>query len=312
MARRLRVLGSIVLALGVFSCGGGGGGGGDGGSSANRTTFTGNVSDAGVAATQAQAGPVQVCVENTSFCTFVDEDGVFTLAADVGGDVTLVFTGADFVARVTLTGIPRGATVRLHNIRCSTITGLCEPEDFEIEGGAETRSAIRCEHGPVHVVSDGELVIAGDGEDCIRAEGQCGLTIEADHIVLDGCESCVRAAGGSDVTLIAGPGGIECHAREDGISAAGNSAVHVDTDGGDLVIDAGEVGVLSVGTSSVDITGDQCHIAGDESGLTTHGNATIDTEGCNVVDLVGGTNHGGDADDDQGEDDGDQGEDRHD
>ena len=37
---------------------------------------------------------------------------------------------SDFVARVTLTGVPRGATVRLRNVRCSTVTGTCEPEDF--------------------------------------------------------------------------------------------------------------------------------------------------------------------------------------
>ena len=316
-----------LVFTGLAACGGGGGGGGDGGgSNANHTTFTGNLTEATafgeplrdptglravvavvarlVATTHAQAADVQVCVEGTSFCTLVDDDGVFTLAADVGGDVTLLFTGPDFTARVTLTGIPLGATVRLRNIRCSTITGTCEPDEFEIEGGAETRSSIRCQQGPIHVVHSGELVIEGDGDDCIRTEGQCEVTIEADRIVLDGCETCVRTAGGSDVTLIAGPGGIACHAHDDGIRSAGNSAVHVDVaDGGDVDIRAGGVACLSEGTALIEIAGDQCRIEGAENALRIHGNADIDTDGCTVVDLVGGVGNDGGDDEDEDDDD---------
>lgn len=316
-----------LVFTGLAACGGGGGGG-DGGSSANHTTFTGNLTEATalgepfrdpmrlrtvmafvarlVATTHAQAADVRVCVEGTSFCTFVDDDGVFTLAADVGGDVTLLFTGPDFVARVTLTGIPLGATVRLRNIRCSTITGTCEPDEFEIEGGAETRSSIRCQQGPIHVVHSGELVIEGDGDDCIRTEGQCSVTIQADRIVLDGCETCVRTAGGSDVTLSAGPGGVECHAHDDGIASAGNSVVHVEVaDGGDVDIRAGGVGGLSEGTALIEIAGDQCRIEGAESALRIHGNADIDTDGCTVVDLVGGVGGNDAGDDEDGDNDND-------
>jgi len=299
----------LVSALtGLAACGGGGGGGGGGGAPANTTTFTGNLTQATAlgepardrtewlavaafvtrlaAARHAQAADVQVCVEGTSFCTVVDDDGVFTLAADVGGDVTLVFTGPDFTARVTLTGIPRGATVRLRNVRCSTITGTCEPEEFEIEGGTATRGSIRCQQGPIHVVQSGELVIEGGSDDCIRTEGQCEVTIDADRIVLDGCESCVRTAGGSDVTLRAGAGGIECHALDDGIRSAGNSAVHVTAaDGGDVDIRASGAGVLSEGTAFIDIAGDQCRIEGGAGALRTNGNAEIETGGCAAVDL---------------------------
>jgi hypothetical protein len=198
---------AALLVVSFAACGGGGGGGDDGGSSTARTTFTGNLTEA-AAVTPAQIVDVEVCVENTTFCTFVDANGFFTLAADVGGVVVLVFTGPDFVARVTLTDVPLGATVRLTNIRCSTITGTCEPEDIEIEG-SETRGPIRCQQGPLEIVHVGELVIDGHGEDCIRTEGQCEVTIDADRIVLLNCETCVRTAGGSDVTLITGPGGFQ-------------------------------------------------------------------------------------------------------
>jgi hypothetical protein len=253
---RLAIVCLVVVAfIAVAACGGGGGGDSDGGSSAARTTFTGNLAAATalgepsrdptgvqkllaavmrlVATTQARAADVQVCVEGTTFCTFVDDDGVFTLAADVGGDVTLVFTGPDFVARVTLTGIPLGATVRLRNIRCSTITGTCEPDDFEIVGGAATRSAIRCQQSPIRVVHVGELVIEGDGADCVR----------------------------TDVDVAAG---------------------------GDVDIRAGGVGCLSEGTALIALAADQCRIEGEENALRIHGNADIDTDGCALVDLVGG------------------------
>lgn len=309
---RLGVFGLLALAaIGLGSCGGGGGGGGDGGdggSSAARTTFTGNFSSAEALATpRAQGEEVQVCVEGTGFCTFVDENGFFTLDTDVGGDVTLVFTGTGFLARVILTDIPFGATVRLSNIHCSTVTGLCEPEDFEIAGGDEVRGPIRCEHGPLRVSHAGTLVIDGNGEDCVRTEGQCELTIEADRVVLQDCETCVRTAGGSDVTIAAGQGGFECHAGEDGIRAAGNSAVHVDmATTGDVDIEAGETAILSEGTASVVIDGDQCTIEGGENALRTNGNATIVTEGCATVDLIGGIDdHGGDDEDDDHDDDDD-------
>ena len=348
--RRIAVSYVLVAMLVVLaSCGGGGGGGdgGDGGSNAgNRTTFTGNLAGTSASAEstslvasalklvsrlfprRAEAADVQVCVEDTTFCTLVDVDGSFTLAADVGGDVVLVFTGPDFVARVALTGIPLGATVQLRNIRCSTLTGLCEPEDLVINGGVSVRGPIRCEQGPVHIVQTGELVIEGgveadngddegddEGDDddeggaCIRTAGQCAVTIEADRIVLRGCEHCVRAAGGSDVTLLAGAGGIDCEAGEDGILAAGNSAVHLDGDGGLVEIHAGEDGVQSEGTAVVEIGGAQCLVEGGEHALRTNGNAEIDTSACGTLDLIGGTDEGGDdgSDEDGDGDDNDQG-----
>ena len=271
------------LCLALATCGGGGGEGDDGsggdGPSAARTTFTGNLSDTAVAA--AALADVDVCVGGTSFCTVVGADGVFTLAAGVGGDVTLVFTGVDFTARVALTGIPLGAMVRLRNVRCSTSTGLCESDDFEIEGGDQTPGGIRCEHAAVHVVHGGTLVIDGDGKDCIRTAGQCAVRIDADRIVLTGCETCVDATGGSEVTLAAGAGGIECHADEDGVRAGGNAAVHLVTvPPGDVTVVAGEIGIRSEGTASVDVAGDECAIDGGESALRGTGNAAIDTSGC--------------------------------
>jgi hypothetical protein len=117
--------------------GGGGGGGGTQGPPSQATTFVGNLREpSGLLrandGTTAGVSVVQVCVVGTSFCTEVDETGAFTLDAAVGGDVVLQFEGPGFTARLPLQGVPRGATVRITDIECSTQTGQCHAEDVEI------------------------------------------------------------------------------------------------------------------------------------------------------------------------------------
>jgi hypothetical protein len=75
---------------------------------------------------------VQVCVAGTGFCTTVDDTGAFTLAANVGGDVVLVFAGPNFSARLPVDDVPRGATVRIDDVFCSTATGECRAGNVEI------------------------------------------------------------------------------------------------------------------------------------------------------------------------------------
>jgi hypothetical protein len=72
---------------------------------------------------------------------------------------------------------------------------------------------------------------------------------------------------------------------------------------GDVDIRAGGVGCLSEGTALIEVAGDQCRIEGADNALRIHGNADVDTDGCTVVDLVGGVgNDGGDDGETDGED----------
>jgi hypothetical protein len=134
--RTIAVLALVASGALWVACGGGGGGGPSGSTTGQRqTTFIGNLRQPAALGEQtaiAGAGIVQVCVAGTSFCTEVDETGAFTLDAGVGGDVVLVFDGPGFTARLPLSGVPRGATVRIQNIECSTRTGQCQAEDVEI------------------------------------------------------------------------------------------------------------------------------------------------------------------------------------
>lgn len=145
----------ILATFASAACGGDGGGGSSAPAPLGRTTFTGNVMRPPGASALTDGGgavfPVQVCVAGTGFCTEVDETGAFTLAADVGGDVTLQFEGPDFSARLRLNDVPNGATVRIVDIRCSTVTGGCQAESVQIVApfnsapicdGAEARPAV--------------------------------------------------------------------------------------------------------------------------------------------------------------------------
>ena len=145
-------MGVLATAL-ALSCSGGGGGGGGAGSDV--TTFRGNLANetafltprrsapslrlallellSPIGVAHAQLGGVEVCVEGTDFCTTTDGNGSFTLPAEVSGLVTLVFTGSDFTARLTLDNVQPGATITLANIECSLSTGLCEADDFDVD-----------------------------------------------------------------------------------------------------------------------------------------------------------------------------------
>ena len=128
---------ALALAMTLCAaCGGGGGGGNPAGQ--RSTTFIGNLTQPGQRLTAPDVvvlgapAAVQVCIADTSFCTDVDETGAFTLAADVGGDVVLVFEGPSFSARLALDDVPFGATVRIDSIDCSLLTGECSAENVDI------------------------------------------------------------------------------------------------------------------------------------------------------------------------------------
>ncbi len=148
----LRAAAALAVAVGASCSGAGGGGGGGGG---NVTTFRGNLANqtaflaprspaparrvalldllSPVRTAYADIGGVEVCVEGTDSCTTTDANGSFTLPAEVSGVVTLVFTGSDFTARITLPDVPPGATITLADIVCSVATGLCEANDTDVD-----------------------------------------------------------------------------------------------------------------------------------------------------------------------------------
>lgn len=124
----------------------------------------------------------------------------------------------------------------------------------------------------------GVLTIDGGGEACIRAEGQCRISIEAQVIVLTNCEQCIRTAGTANVGLTATEG-ITCQAVEDGLRAEGTSALTLMA-GGDITIDSTEDrAIRAEGNAVVALhAGGTCTLHGGEGDIRIDGNARVDLE----------------------------------
>lgn len=86
----------------------------------------------------AQETGVQVCLDETTLCASTDDSGEFVLVAPVSGNISLIFSGADFTARLGLTGVPMGSVITIRNIECSTSSGRCTPQQLDIEAPMPT------------------------------------------------------------------------------------------------------------------------------------------------------------------------------
>lgn len=276
-----------ATALALAGCGGGGGGGhGNDGGGAN-ATVSGHVAGVnGTAAAPAEDGASTATISCAGITVRAEHDGKEVAATTTnpscdfelsvpGGDVTLVFVADGFTVTTAIT-VPPGSVLIL------TVT--LSPGGVEI-GNSEVHGTIDCDHGDVHLDALGSaLTIDGNGDDCIRAEGNCTITIDANAIALRHCDSCIRASSNADVRLTTATADLTCDAGSDGIQAIGTVAVHL-TAAGRITIDAGEDGIDAEqrpdGTPDVvvDAAG-FCSIEGAQSAVSRGGNATIDVGNC--------------------------------
>jgi hypothetical protein len=217
--------------------------------------------------------------------TTTDASGSFILRV-AAGTVTLVFTTATYTVSTDLT-VPDNTTVLL--VVMLAPTQVVVPTQVVPEAGM--LGPIRCTGGSVQLPAVGaeqDLVINGDGEDCVRAEGQCTINLVGGRdLTLTNCERCIRAAGNAEVLLTTGRD-LRCTAAEDGILAEGTASVTLEA--ASLTVAAGEHGIRAAGNADVDVfragTADvllsppNCTINGTEGPVRIDGNATID--GCGL------------------------------
>ena len=275
-----------ATALVIAGCGGGGGGGhgngGGGGASANATVSGHVASVNSAAAARLDDGASAATISCAGIVVRAERDGDevdvtttnascdFTLQVP-GGDVTLVFVVDGFTVTKTISVPPDSVLI---------IIVVLSPGGVEIDN-PEVHGTIDCEHGDVRIDARGSaLVIDANGDDCIRAGGNCTVTIDADAITLRHCETCIRVAGTADVQLTTATADFTCSAGEDGIKANGNATVHV-ASAGRTTIDADEDGIDAEGTPDVvvDSVG-FCSIAGGQSAVLQRGDASVDVGDC--------------------------------
>jgi hypothetical protein len=137
---------------------------------------------------------------------------------------------------------------------------------------------------------DTELMIMGEGEDCIRTTGNCSVIIEHDNVTLNNCERCIDARGESRVSIVADnlddDGVITCDADAECIRARGNASVDINafnTFGGISFDSNGENCIRAQGTSAIELNffDDNCTVIGD---IRIDGNPDVNgTENCDVI-----------------------------
>jgi hypothetical protein len=205
---------------------------------------------------------------NTVDTDTTDAEGNFTLTAS--GNVTLVFTTDEFSVSIDIS-IPQGTVI---NIVVTLLPDEQSPDDqVEVED-LEIAGTIRCETGVLNI-SDlvNDIVIDGGGEDCVRVEGNCALSIESNNLTLTNCERCIDAGGTGQVMITSGD--ISCEAGEDGIRSRGNSVVTLDALG-DIDILVGENGIRAEGNSTTSLSAtNDINVSGDENGIRAEGTPNV-------------------------------------
>src|SRR3972149_73494 len=137
--------------------------------------------------------------------------------------------------------------------------------------------------------SDGDFTINGNGKDCIRAKGDCLIDIEAQNIILNDCNEGLIAEGSASVTLeaLAFPTLIPTltiNAESNGIHTKGDSTVTLI--GGNIsVTSTGADGIRAEDSSDVEIQpSGLCTIEGSDDAIQKDGTATVDSDGCTLVE----------------------------
>jgi hypothetical protein len=272
----------------------------------NASTIRGRVRDvvAGAAgardgmATPSQVDGIAVELRQggvTLASTTTDVEGRFILEFEGGGAAELTFAIGDVLLTLTLDVLP-GSVVTLEVELRVTEERVIVVDNPDVDTGP-----IRCETGVFEIFEEElDLVIDGDGEDCLRAENDCVIDILARSVTLIDCERCITAESSAEITVESFPGGVVCESRSDGIRAESSSVVVVQgSDGVEIASSTGS-GIRAESSAQVLLASDgTCFIEGFEDAIRVESQALVDVEGCADVVLVG------DSDDDDEDDDDD-------
>jgi len=293
----------IAVTLALLGCGGGGGGGSGNVAPVGGQTsrINGTVTDFIAAAPTAERSSILTKLED--FLSLTEEalaqdgdlggilvsafqdrvkvamtatspDGTFSLEVPAG-EITLVLEKDGMMASFDITA-PAGGVV--------TITLSLEPDGPDpivIREMEILQGPIVCGEGSIELTGEGgvDLVIDGEGGDCIRAEGNCSVMLNVDNVTLNDCRMCINADDTADVTILADVN-IVCNATEDGISTNDDSTVILGA-GNYIKITSNQGSGISAGDmSQVNLDAPTCFIEGPEAATVVEDGAVVNTESC--------------------------------
>ena len=259
------------VLTGFVNCGGGGGG-------ADKSIINGTVASV----TNGSVSGIKVRAERNGEKVASDttnSDGDFTIRVREGV-ILLEFETSTFTVARMFT-ITEDSEVLL-------IVSLGQNQIL-VDNWEVLQDPIRCDNNQNFIIVEDDLVdftINGNGKDCIRAKGDCLIDIEVQNIMLNDCNEGLLAEGSASVTLeaLAFPT-LTINAESNGIHTKGTASVMLI--GGNIVVtSAASDGIRAEDSSDVDIQpqpGSQCIIQGFDDAIDPDPTATIDRDGCTLV-----------------------------
>ena len=272
----------VALSVGLLNCGGGSdGGSGSSGALKDTSRIVGTVEELILASNKSAEQSIALQIKNylifindaraagEELCGIVvkaiqdgevvadavtDCEGNFELVELLPGLTTLMFQTDLFNDTIEMI-IPAGGIVTMK-------VSLDDDEETDVTVNEINiiTGPVSCAEGTVNLGSDdiNQLTIAGNGNNCVSAEGSCNVNILGENVNLNGCNICV-AAGDNAAVLISANGAINCSSESDGVNTGGGS--------------------------TVDLEAEECNVESQGTPIVEEGDSVVNTEGCGEIDL---------------------------
>jgi hypothetical protein len=264
----LPVLLALAISLGScvdFNTGGGGGSG--------KSTVNGNVADvidgsdvSGIKVTAIRNG-------KKADSDTTDSQGNFKLRVKKG-DITLQFETSTFNVSREIT-VTKKSTVILVVV-LDPDQGLVTIDNWQV-----LQDPIRCNNSDEFIFEEEEVseFIINKGN-CIRAKGDCPVSILVQNISLTDCKEGIRAEGDATVEFEALED-INLISTKDGISSKKNAFVSLSAGNDIFITSTEENGIKAEDSSTVVIQPtNQCTIQGAKKSIQEDDTATVDPDDC--------------------------------
>lgn len=130
-----------------------------------------------------------------------------------------------------------------------------EDDDF---GVLTEINPILCTSGEENIIMrDENILIDGNGGNCVEATGDCELNIEAVDIVFIDCATCVKTEDSASVFIDSEDDFLCDDAEEDGLNSEDSSEIVIEADDV-LEVSAEDIAAKAENESEVEISGDNC------------------------------------------------------
>jgi len=217
----------------------------------------------------------------------VDENGNFNLNFNAdSGIVTLRFIGEEIAVERSNFSVTDNSTIELAvTIQTNPIAII-----FNSWVVFQDRLSLRGDDEVVLQDTEAEIIINGDGNNCIHTRDDSIVDFRVKSIDISNCDEGVRTENSSQVILLADDS-IAIFSDSNGVRSKDESFVSIgqvlNANNNSVEVRSFEAdGVNTSGTATVIFTpqNNNCTIRGANSGVNEGSNSNVETDGCSIVD----------------------------